>query len=71
MAATEFAEPMLMTVDEVSIVLRTSQKAIYSMIERGQLPGVCRIGRRVLIKRVALLDFLDHTSTPSPKEHRR
>jgi excisionase family DNA binding protein len=57
--------PMLLTVTEVANLLRTSRKAIYSMIERGQLPGVCRIGRRVLVKRAELLDFLDHNCTPS------
>lgn len=62
------AEPlaaMLFTVAEVASLLRTTQKAVYTMIERGQLPGVRRIGRRVLVKRTDLLDFLDHTCTPS------
>lgn len=36
---------------EVAVALRTSVKAIYSMNERGQLPGVVRIGRRILVKR--------------------
>jgi len=35
------------------------------------LPGVVRIGRRVLLRRAALLHFLDHNSTPSPQEARR
>ena len=38
------------TPDDVAAVLRTSKKAIYAKIERGQLPGVVRIGRRVLIR---------------------
>jgi excisionase family DNA binding protein len=42
---------LLLTVKEVALVLRTSQKAIYAMIERRQLPGILRIGRRVLIRR--------------------
>jgi excisionase family DNA binding protein len=62
---------MLLTVPEVAVVLRTSPKAIYSMIERGQLPGVRRLGRRVLVGRADLLQFLDHTCTSSPKEKRR
>ena len=35
--------------------VRTSPKAIYAMVERGQLPGVIKIGRRVLVSRESLL----------------
>ncbi len=35
------------------------------MIERAQLPGVVRIGRRVLVREEALLDWLRQKSTPS------
>ena len=63
--------PLLLTVPEVADVLRTSPKAVYSMAERGQLPGVVRLGRRLLIRRSDLLLFLDHkTCTPSFKEKR-
>jgi excisionase family DNA binding protein len=41
------------------------QEAIYSMVERGQLPGIVRIGRRVLVREDALLDWLRQKSTPS------
>ena len=40
-------------------------EAIYTMIERAQLPGVVRIGRRVLVREDALLDWLRQKSTPS------
>ena len=60
------ATPMLLTVSETAEILRTTNKAIYSMIERGQLPGVTRIGRRVLIRRDDLLRWLDHNRAPSP-----
>ena len=63
--------PLLLTVDETGELLRTSRKAVYSMVERGQLPGVTRIGRRVLIRSRELLDFLNHNSQPSPQETRR
>jgi excisionase family DNA binding protein len=58
-------EPMFLTVPEVADLLRTSAKAIYTMIERGQLEGVRRLGRRVLIRRDLLLSSLDQTCTPS------
>jgi excisionase family DNA binding protein len=57
--------PVLLTPCEVAELLRTTKKAIYSMIERTQLPGVVRIGRRVLIREDALLDWLRQKSTPS------
>ena len=46
---------MFLTADETANLLRTTRKAIYAMTERGQLPGVTRIGRRVLYRREALL----------------
>ena len=65
------AMPLLLTVSETATLLRTSQKAIYAMVERGQLPGVTRIGRRVLVRSADLLDFLDHNSAPSLQETQR
>ncbi len=63
--------PILLTVDETAALLRTSRKAVYAMIERRLLPGVIRIGRRVLLRSADLLDFLDHNRAPSPQENRR
>jgi excisionase family DNA binding protein len=57
--------PVLLEVPEVADVLRTSAKAVYAMVERAQLPGVVRIGRRVLIREDELLDWLRQKSTPS------
>lgn len=55
----------LLTPIEVAELLRTSKKAIYAMVERRQLPGIVRIGRRVLVEEAALLDWLRQKSTPS------
>jgi excisionase family DNA binding protein len=60
--------PVLLTADETADVLRTSRKAIYVMAERGQLPGVTRIGRRLLVRRDALVDWLDQKRTRSLEE---
>ena len=57
--------PILLTPNEVGALLRTSRKAVYAMIERKQLPGVVRIGRRLLIREDAMLDWLGQKSTPS------
>ena len=59
--------PTLLTIDEVGVLLRTTKKAIYSMVERAQLPGVVRIGRRVLIREDALLHWLRQKSSPTPE----
>ena len=58
----------LLTAAEVADVLRTSPKATYAMIARGQLPGVVRIGRRVLVREDELLDWLDQKRVPSLEE---
>lgn len=60
--------PLLLTTDEVARLLRTTRKAVYDMVERGLLPGVTRLGRRVLVRSDYLLDWLRQKSAPSPKE---
>ena len=62
------ALPVLLTADETADLLRTSRKAVYVMAERGQLPGVTRIGRRLLVRRDALVDWLDQKRAPSLQE---
>jgi excisionase family DNA binding protein len=51
--------PMFLTTDEVADLLRTTRKAVYAMIERGFLPGVVHLGRRVLVRRETLMEWLD------------
>jgi excisionase family DNA binding protein len=60
--------PLLLTVDEAAELLRTSRRAIYTMIGRCQLPGVVRVRRRVLLRADDLLDWLDQKRAPLPKE---
>jgi len=69
--STHESLPLLLTVSETAALLRTTRKAVYAMIERGLLPGVTRIGRRVLVRSTDLLDFLDHNCTPSLQEYQR
>lgn len=57
--------PLLLTVDEVGALLRTSRKAVYAMAERGQLPGIARFGRRLLFRRDLLLDWVCQKSASS------
>ena len=60
--------PVLMTVEDTATLLRTTRTAVYAMVARGQLPGLTRIGRRVLFRTDDLLDWLDQNRVPSPKE---
>jgi excisionase family DNA binding protein len=57
--------PAFLTTDETAALLRTTRKAVYTMAERGLLPGVTRIGRRVLVRTDILLDWLRQKSAPS------
>lgn len=59
--------PHLLTPTEVAELLRTSKTAIYARIERGQLPGVVRVGRRVLVRESDLLEWLTPELPPSPE----
>ena len=55
----------LLTPREVAELLRTSRKGVYAMVERRQLPGVTRLGRRVLFRADVLLHWLRQKSTLS------
>ncbi len=63
--------PIYLTADEAAALLRTSRKAIYAKIERRQLPGVSRIGKRVLIRTQTLLEWIDQQGASSLQEIQR
>jgi excisionase family DNA binding protein len=64
--------PVLHTATDVAAMLCTSPKAVYTMVERGQLPGAIRVGRRLLFRREPLLEWLSEKSgAPSPIGDRR
>ena len=65
---TQHELPPLLSAVDVAVWLRKTPKAVYAMIERAQLPGVVRIGRRVLFRSDDLLHWLDQKRAPSPKE---
>lgn len=54
----------LLTVPEAAEFLRTSPKAVRCMIQRGALPGVVRLGRRVLLRADALRAHLGLDASP-------
>ena len=62
--------PLFLNVDEAAELLRTTRRAIYAMIARGQLPGVIRVRRRALLRTDDLLHWLEQKCAPSPEESR-
>jgi excisionase family DNA binding protein len=60
--------PIFLTAEDVATLLRTTRGAVYAMTERRQLPGITRIGRRVLYRADDLLHWLDQKRAPSPEE---
>jgi len=60
--------PIFLRTEEAARLLRTTRKAIYAKVERGQLPGVIRDGRRLLIRRDDVLHWLDERRAPSAEE---
>jgi excisionase family DNA binding protein len=50
--------PLLLTVDEVAAILRTTRAAVYAMVERRTLPGVTRRGRAIRVFSADLIEFL-------------
>lgn len=58
-------EKELLTVTEAAELLRTSPKGVYALVERGTLPGVVRIGRRVLLRAADLRRSLGLLPSPS------
>ena len=69
--AKQSSLPSLLTVDEAAALLRTSRRAIYAMVERGQIPGVIRLQRRLLFRADHLVHWLEQKSAPLPKELRQ
>jgi len=50
--------PTVLKVDELAELLRLSRNTVYESIQRGEIPGVRRVGRCIVISRDAVLDWL-------------
>jgi excisionase family DNA binding protein len=46
--------PLLLQASEVAQLIRVTPKAVYTMAERGEIPGVTRLGRRLRFRRDAI-----------------
>jgi excisionase family DNA binding protein len=52
-----------LTVEEVALLLRTTPGGIRARAARGRLPGLVRVGRRLLVRRDALLRSLERRAS--------
>ncbi len=68
--APEAAVRRLLRVSEVAAMIGCSPKAVRHRIERGQIPGVVRIGASVYIRRDEVVRFLAEGRGPSPTRSR-
>ena len=53
------APPEVITVDEAADLLRVDRRTVYSLIKRGKIPGVRRVGRSIRLSRTKLLAWLE------------
>ena len=60
----EVEVPALLTPAEVAGLLRTSRKVVYEMIRLGRLPGVTRFGRKVLLRRDRVAQYILEREEP-------
>lgn len=58
-------EPLTISVEDAARLLGISRGLCYEAARRGELPGVIRLGRRILVSRARLLEFI---GTPEMRE---
>lgn len=59
----------VLSAKEVAEFLKVNKKTIYAAVKEGQIPG-CQVGRRVVILRDALLDYLSSKERVLPPSRR-
>jgi len=52
------AQRLTLSVEECAVILGISRGSAYSAAARGDLPGVLRIGRRLIVSRARLMAML-------------
>ena len=60
--------PPLLTAQDAAELLRISRKAVYIMADRGQIPGVTHVGRRLRFRRDDVIRWLNESRASSLKE---
>lgn len=52
------AEPATISVEQAARLLGLGRQTAYDLANRGELPGAVRLGRRILVRRKMIEDFL-------------
>lgn len=56
-------QKLTMTVEAAGEALGVSRPHAYKLVRLGQMPGVIRLGRRLVVSRLALMKFLENAGT--------
>ena len=59
--------PAVLTPDDLAALLRVRKRAVLDAIQRGELPGVRRVGRRIRADRDTVLQWLADGRGQAPK----
>lgn len=69
MSAAEDLRPM--TAEELAAQLDVDRKTVYAMAERGEIPGVIRLGRLLKFARPAVIAWLREGNGPTRARRKR
>lgn len=58
----------LLTIDEVCDILKCSKPTLYAKHSRNELPGVSKVGKRLLFNRQVLLEWIASTESKTTKQ---
>lgn len=62
--------PAVLTPDDLAVLLRVRKRAVLDAIQRGELPGVRRVGRRIRADRDTILRWLTEGRGQARPPHR-
>ena len=57
-SSTPHELPLVLTVNEVSSLLRVTRNTIYELFQRGEIPGGQKVGRSIRFSRDTVLQWL-------------
>lgn len=50
--------PSILTVEEVTRLLRLNRKTVYELVQKGRIPGARRFGRNIRLSKLAFTEWL-------------
>ena len=58
----------LLTIDEAGELLHLKKPTLYSKVSKGELPGVCKQGKRLYFQKQSLIDWIKSSQRKSNAE---